>query len=29
LLADNECLGGLRDFYIDYYDCPGCDFMGY
>ncbi|KAJ5779004.1 hypothetical protein N7457_006724 [Penicillium paradoxum] len=26
LLNDTECLGVLRAFYIDYYDCPGMDF---
>ncbi|KAJ5352336.1 hypothetical protein N7452_001310 [Penicillium brevicompactum] len=29
LLGDGECLGNLRDFYIEYYDCPGCDSLGY
>ncbi|CAI7626030.1 unnamed protein product [Penicillium bialowiezense] len=23
LLGEGECLGNLRDFYIEYYDCPG------
>jgi hypothetical protein len=29
LLDDHECLGCLRTFYIDYYDCPGTDHLGY
>ncbi|CAG7930760.1 unnamed protein product [Penicillium olsonii] len=29
LLQDDQCLGCLRDFYIEYYDCPGTDSMGY
>ena len=29
LLDEKECLGALRAFYIEYYDCPGCDGLGY
>ncbi|CAG8937317.1 unnamed protein product [Penicillium salamii] len=29
LLSSEHCLGCLRDFYIEYYDCPGTDCMGF
>jgi hypothetical protein len=29
LLNKRECLDALRDFYIEYYDCPGSDYVHY
>ncbi|KAJ5882226.1 uncharacterized protein N7529_000898 [Penicillium soppii] len=29
LLDRMECLGALREFYIEYYDCPGYDGLGH
>lgn len=29
LLNPSECLGALRDFYIEYYECPGSDYVSY
>ncbi|KAJ5205580.1 hypothetical protein N7491_003790 [Penicillium cf. griseofulvum] len=29
LLNKSECLDALRDFYIEYYECPGSDYVHY
>ncbi|CAI7636026.1 unnamed protein product [Penicillium crustosum] len=29
LLNPSECLGALRDFYVEYYECPGSDYVSY